>query len=274
VSAGGSTGDEVRLLLSVVTPIRNEQESLEELFRRLQKVLDDIAEPAEVIAVDDGSTDSSYSLARAMHDADPRFKVVRLSRNFGHQVAITAGLDLASGDAVIVMDSDLQHPPETIPDLIAAWREGFDIVYGVRQDRRREGPLKRTTARMYYWVLGRLVDVEMPANAGDFRLVDRRALEAFRSLRETNRYVRGMFSWVGYRQTGVPYSGVDRYGGETKYTFSRMVKLGVDGILSFSTVPLRLVLQLGMLVSLVSLGIFVYALIAKATGGASLLDRV
>jgi dolichol-phosphate mannosyltransferase len=123
---------------------------------------------------------------------------------------------------------------------------------------------------LYYWVLGRLVDVEMPANAGDFRLVDRSALEAFRSLRETNRYVRGMFSWVGYRQTGVPYSSVDRYGGETKYTFSRMMKLGLDGILSFSTVPLRLVLHLGMLVSLVSLGIFVYALIAKAAGGASL----
>jgi dolichol-phosphate mannosyltransferase len=256
--------------LSIVTPVHNEQESLEELFRRLQEVLDELGDSAEVIVVDDGSRDSSYSLAAAMNTADPRFKAVQLSRNFGHQVAITAGLDLALGDAVIVMDSDLQHPPELIPELVARWREGFDIVYAIREDRGRESWGKRTSARLYYRLLRRLVEVDMPPNAGDFRLVDRRALNAFRSLRESNRYVRGMFSWIGYRQTGIPYQGVDRVGGTTKYTFSRMVKLAADGILSFSTAPLRLVLHVGLFVSLCALGIFVYAVIAKIAGSASL----
>jgi glycosyltransferase involved in cell wall biosynthesis len=256
--------------LSIVTPVHNEQQSLEELFRRLQEVLDELGEPAEVIVVDDGSRDSSYSLAVAMNETDPRFKAVQLSRNFGHQVAITAGLDLALGDAVVIMDSDLQHPPELIPALVAQWRKGFDIVYAVREDRRRESWGKRTSARMYYRLLRRLVEVDMPPNAGDFRLVDRRALNAFRSLRESNRYVRGMFSWIGYRQTGIPYRGVDRVGGTTKYTFSRMVKLAADGILSFSTAPLRLVLHVGLFVSLCALGIFMYAVIAKIAGSASL----
>jgi glycosyltransferase involved in cell wall biosynthesis len=261
---------EGEVALSIVTPVHDEEESLKELFRRLQEVLGGLGEPAEVIVVDDGSGDSSYALAVAMHESDPRFKAVQLSRNFGHQVAITAGLDLAHGDAVVVMDSDLQHPPEVIPELVAKWRSGFDIVYAIREDRRRESWGKRTSARVYYRLLRRLVDVDMPPNAGDFRLVDRRALNAFRSLRESNRYVRGMFSWIGYRQTGIPYAGVDRDGGTTKYTFSRMIKLAADGILSFSTAPLRLVLHLGMFVSLCALGIFVYAVIAKVVGSASL----
>jgi polyisoprenyl-phosphate glycosyltransferase len=255
---------------SVVVPVHNEEGSLEQLFEALSRALDELGDPAEVILVDDGSSDHSYATMVALHRRDRRFKAVRLSRNFGHQMAITAGLDLAVGDAVIVMDADLQHPPEAIPDLVEKWREGFDVVYGVRHERPGESWLKRTTAGLFYRLLGRFGDTDVPANAGDFRLIDRAALEAFRSLRESNRYVRGMFSWIGFRQVGVPYKGVERQTGETKYSFSQMLKLGLDGILSFSTAPLRFVLHIGILVSLVSLGLFVYALISKLVGGASL----
>jgi glycosyltransferase involved in cell wall biosynthesis len=266
----GSESTRTALSLSVVIPVHDEENSLHQLFERLSRVLDELDEPAEVILVDDGSRDRGYELMVGLHARDTRFKVVRLSRNFGHQMAITAGLDLAIGDAVVIMDADLQHPPETIVDLIAKWRDGFDIVYGIRHERTGEPWLKRMTARVFYRLLGSLSDAQMTAHAGDFRLVDRAALEAFRSLRESNRYVRGMFSWIGFRQVGVPYRGVERHAGTTKYSFTRMLKLGVDGILSFSTTPLRFVLHIGMLVSLISLALFVYALTSKLTGGAAL----
>jgi glycosyltransferase involved in cell wall biosynthesis len=256
--------------LSVVVPVKDEEDSLQRLFERLRRVLDELDEPAEVILVDDGSRDRSYATMVGLHAQDPRFKAVRLSRNFGHQMAITAGLDLANGDAVIIMDADLQHPPEAIADLTAKWREGFDVVYGVRHERVGEPWLKRVTARGFYRLLGALGDTQVPPHAGDFRLVDRAALDAFRSLRESNRYVRGMFSWIGFRQVGVPYRGVERHAGTPKYSFSSMFKLGVDGMLSFSTAPLRFVLHIGMLVSLIALALFGYALISKATGGAAL----
>jgi polyisoprenyl-phosphate glycosyltransferase len=259
-----------QVLLSVVVPVRDEEDSLADLYSSLKSVLDDLAVPVEVILVDDGSRDASYSLMAGFHDADPRFKAVRLSRNFGHQMAITAGLDLARGDAVVIMDSDLQHPPEVIPKLLSQWRAGYDIVYGVRHERSGEPWLKRASARAFYRVLGSLSDTEVPPHAGDFRLVDRHALDAFRSLRESNRYVRGLFSWIGFRQIGVSYPGVERRAGTTKYSFPKMFKLGIDGVLSFSTAPLRLVLHIGMLVSLISLGLFIYALISKVTGGAAL----
>ena len=258
------------LRYSIVIPVHNEEESLGALFEGLRDALDGLGEPAEVIMVDDGSRDSSYALMVDLNRQDARFKAVGLSRNFGHQMAITAGLDVAAGDAVIIMDADLQHPPEAIEDLVAKWRQGFDVVYGVRHERTGEPWVKRITARVFYRLLGSIGETQMPPHAGDFRLVDRRALEAFRALRESNRYVRGMFSWIGFRQVGVPYQGVERRAGKTKYSFARMLKLGVDGILSFSTAPLRLVLHLGMLVSLLSLGLFIYALVSKVTGGASL----
>jgi polyisoprenyl-phosphate glycosyltransferase len=255
---------------SVVLPVHNERDSLHQLFERLLAVLEGVGEPWEVVFVDDGSTDGSFTLMVQLNRRDRRFKAIQLSRNFGHQVALTAGLDAASGDAVIVMDADLQHPPEAIPDFVAKWREGYEVVYGIREERTGEPWLKRTTARVFYRVLGTVSETKMPANAGDFRLVDRSALEAFRSLREANRYIRGMFAWVGFRQTGLPYAGVERGTGTTKYSFGRMLKLGIDGILSFSSAPLRLVLHTGLLVSLLSLGIFVYALVSKITGGAAL----
>ena len=197
----------------------------------------------EVILVDDGSSDGGYELMAAAREADARFKLLRLSRNFGHQIAVTAGLDAAAGDAVIVMDADLQDPPEVALDLAARWREGFDVVYAVREERRGESQFKRATAKAFYRVFRRMTDVDVPLDVGDFRLVDRRALDAFRSMRETNRYVRGMFSWIGFRQSGVPFRREERFAGETKYPLGKMVKFATDGIVSFSAAPLRFALK-------------------------------
>ena len=173
---------------------------------------------------------------------------IHLARNFGHQLAITAGIELARGDAVIVMDGDLQHPPELLPALAERWREGYDVVYGVMTER-PEGWLKRMTARVYYRVLRKLASVEIPAAAGDFRLADRRVVEAFRAMPERNRFVRGMFAWLGFRQIAVPYAVPERFAGSSKYTLRRMIRLATDGLVSFSTAPLRLALDLGFVVS-------------------------
>ena len=251
---------------SVVVPIHDEEESLPELHRRLAAVLEPLGEDWELVLVDDGSRDSSYETMLDLRARDPRVKIARLSRNFGHQVAITAGIDLASGDAVIVMDGDLQHPPEVIPELVARWREGYDVVYGVMAERAGETWFKRWTARGFYRLLGRMSDIEVPEAAGDFRLVDRRAVNAFTSLRERNRYVRGMFSWIGFRQVGVPYSSPPRTAGRTKYTVPRMTRLAVHGIFSFSNAPLRFVLGLGFVVSALSIAYAVYAIVARLGG--------
>jgi len=247
---------------SFVIPIHDEEDNLRELHHRLSSLLETLDGPSEVILVDDGSRDESYPMMLDINRLDPRFKVVSLSRNFGHQVAITAGLDLARGAAVIVMDGDLQHPPELVPELVRRWREGYEIVYGVMQDR-TEGFAKRTAARLYYRLLRRLSDVDVPESAGDFRLVDRSALDAFRAMRERNRYIRGMFSWVGFRQIGVPYQCPPRFAGRSKYTFPRMLKLARDGIVSFSHLPLQLVLNLGFVVSLASFLIGIAAIVVK-----------
>ena len=243
---------------SFVIPVHDEEETLPELERRLVPVLDALDGPAEVIVVDDGSTDDSFRLLCELHDRDGRFKVVRLSRNFGHQIAITAGTDRARGDAVVIMDADLQDPPELVPELVERWREGFDVVYAVRQER-DEGRLKRRARSLAYRLLHRVANVDIPVDAGDFRLVDRKALDAFRSLRENNRYVRGMFAWIGFDQTGVVHRRPERHAGRTKYSWSRLMKLGVDGVISFSDAPLRLALAAGFLVSASS---FVFAVVA------------
>jgi polyisoprenyl-phosphate glycosyltransferase len=250
---------------SVVVPVHDEEGSLRELHSRLAAVLDDLGD-WELILVDDGSRDSSFERMLELRRADSRVKIVRLSRNFGHQVAITAGIDLAGGDAVIVMDGDLQHPPEVIPELVQRWRDGFEVVYGFMADRTGETWFKRWTARTFYRVLGRLSLIDVPPAAGDFRLVDRRAVDAFTSLRERNRYVRGMFSWIGFSQTGVPYSASARTSGQTKYTLPRMARLAVHGILSFSNIPLRLVLALGFLVSAFAVAEAIYALVGRFGG--------
>jgi dolichol-phosphate mannosyltransferase len=254
-------------LLSVVVPVHDEQETLEELVRRLTAVLDDLpALRAEIILVDDGSRDMSYPLMVRLAKGEPRVKIVQLSRNFGHQVAITAGIELARGDAVIVMDSDLQHPPELIPQFIERWDEGFDVVYGIMQER-SESWFKRVTARAFYVLLRRLTKVDMPAAAGDFRLIDRVAVDAFVSMRERDRYVRGMFAWLGFRQTGIDYVPPPRYAGHSKYTVRKMTRLALDAIFSFSTYPLRVVLMVGLAVSLLSFLIGIGSAVSKLAGG-------
>jgi glycosyltransferase involved in cell wall biosynthesis len=251
---------------SLVVPIFNEEETLSELVRRLTLLLDTLDGPAEVVLVDDGSNDRSYELMVAGRETDSRFKVLRLSRNFGHQIAITAGMDVAAGNAVIVMDADLQDPPEVVLEMAARWREGFDVIYGVREERAGDTRFKKATASVFYRFLRRISNIDVPLDVGDFRLVDRRALDAFKSMRETNRYVRGMFSWIGFRQIGVTFQRDERFAGDTKYPLTKMLKFATDGVVSFSAAPLRFALNLGFAVSALSFAFGVLALIFKLAG--------
>jgi glycosyltransferase involved in cell wall biosynthesis len=251
---------------SIIIPVHNEQEVLPLLRDRLLELLTRLDGDAEVIMVDDGSTDGSYPMLRALSGMDGRFKVIHFARNFGHQMAITAGMDLASGHAVVVMDADLQDPPEVVLEMAAKWREGYEIVYGVRTDRSCDSWFKRSTAKLFYRLLGRLSEVDIPAEVGDFRLVDRRAVEAFKSMREGSRYVRGMFAWMGFKQIGVPYARQERAAGATKYPMRKMLRLATDGVVGFSRVPLRLVLQTGLLVAAGSLMLAVAAVGLSLSG--------
>jgi polyisoprenyl-phosphate glycosyltransferase len=266
IDAVAQTARVGRARLSIVVPVHDEQESLDELVRRLTAVvarLDDVE--TELILVDDGSRDASLGIMVALATRHHQVKVVQLSRNFGHQVALTAGIELSRGDAVILMDADLQHPPELIERFVELWREGNDVVYGVMIGR-PEGWLKRWTARLYYRFLNRLTTTSMPAAAGDFRLIDRVVVDAFLAMRERDRYLRGMFAWLGFRQVGVDYVPAPRYAGRSKYTLARMLGLAVDGILSFSIFPLRVVVGLGLAVSIVSFMFGIASAIAKLVG--------
>jgi polyisoprenyl-phosphate glycosyltransferase len=251
---------------SFVVPLYNEQETLPELARRLVAVLGELDGEAEVILVDDGSSDRTHAIAWALNETDPRFKVVRLSRNFGHQVAITAGLDVASGDAVVIMDGDLQDPPELAHQFVERWREGYEVVYGIRADRAAEPFFKRVATGAFYRLLRRLTALDIPVDVGDFRLVDRKALDAFRTLREHDRYVRGLFAWVGFAQIGVPYRRDSRFAGATKYPFSKLVKLGADGVIGFSKVPLKLALTFGFIFSAASFLYGISAIVKRILG--------
>jgi glycosyltransferase involved in cell wall biosynthesis len=251
---------------SFVIPVYNEEETLPELQRRLGELLGRLDGDAEVVLVDDGSVDQSWRLISEVVAADDRFKAIGFSRNFGHQMAITAGMDFAGGDAVIVMDADLQDPPEVVLELAARWREGFDVVYAVREARSGETKFKEFTAAAFYRVFRRLADIDIPVDVGDFRLVDRRALEAFKAMRENNRFVRGMFSWIGFRQVGVQYTRAERHAGTTKYPLRRMLKFAADGIVGFSKVPLRVALQAGFVVSAGAFLFGIAALVAKFAG--------
>jgi polyisoprenyl-phosphate glycosyltransferase len=253
-------------LLSVVVPLYDEAESVAELHRRLACVLEGLDVRAELIFVDDGSTDGTRPLVEALVATDPRVRLIALARNFGHQAAITAGLEFAEGSAVVIMDGDLQHPPELIPELVRRWREGYEVVYAVRESRRGEPWLKRITAHGFYRLLGSMSDTAIPAYAGDFRLVDRRALDAFLAMPEQNRYLRGMFSWIGFRQVGIPCPPAERFGGMSKYTLRNMTGLAVDGLVSFSSAPMRLALQLGLAVSSLAFAGGVAAVVVKIAG--------
>ncbi len=252
--------------LSIVVPLKDEESNIDALCTRLAAVLEQLSGDWEVILVDDGSRDTTYVRAVDVHRSDPRFKIIRLSRSFGHQLALSAGLDAATGDAVITMDGDLQHPPEVIPELVARWRAGANVVYGVMTERQGESRFKAVTAKAFYGTLTRLADIDVPTGAGDFRLVDRTALDAYRAMRESHRYLRGMFSWVGFEQAGVEFASPRRTGGHSKYSTRRMIRLATDAIVGFSDRPLRLALNLGFLVSIASILFGLSALVSRLAG--------
>ncbi len=243
----------LRPTYSVVAPVYNEEQLLHEFYRRAVAMLEALGEPFEIVLVNDGCRDRSPEIMRDLHAKDPRVKVVNFSKNFGHQLAITAGIDHARGAAVVIIDSDLQDPPEVIPDLIKRWQEGYQVVYAVRAEREGETWFKQTTAKTFYRLIARITNVNIPVDTGDFRLMDRRVVDALSSMREQHRFMRGMSAWVGFKQTGVPYKRDARSAGETKYPFRKMFKFALDGITSFSYLPLQLATYTGFGITILSL---------------------
>ena len=239
-------------LLSVVVPVFNEGEVLPAFHARLSAALDALPLATEVVYVDDGSRDSTSRVLQDLRATDGRIAVVELSRNFGKEIAMTAGLDHARGDAVVVIDADLQDPPELIPELVRVWREGYDVVYGRRTSRRGESLLKRVTSSLFYRVIHRVSRVEIPRDTGDFRLLSRRAVESLRQLREQHRFMKGLFAWIGYPHRAVDYEREPRGGGRTKWNYWRLWNFALEGLTSFSTAPLKVATYVGLLISLVA----------------------
>ena len=240
-------------MISIVVPCFNEEEVLRSTNRRLIDVLEQLSLKFEILYVDDGSTDATAEILRELQALDERIRVIRFSRNFGHQMAITAGLEHAAGDAVAIIDADLQDPPEVLADFVAKWMEGFQVVYGVRTERDGETAFKLWTAKIFYRTMGNLSDTEIPLDTGDFRLLDRRVVDALLAMPERDRFVRGMVSWLGFSQAAVPYRRAARAAGVTKFSFFKMVKFATDGIVSFSILPLRLATWVGFAASGIAL---------------------
>src|SRR4051812_5972342 len=239
--------------LSVVIPLLNEEANLRELHARLTTVLSSLADAHQIVFVDDGSTDGSPAVLRELADADPRVTALRLSRNFGHESASTAGLDFVDGDAVVLMDADLQDPPEVIAEMVARWRDGFEIVYAQRRQREGESAFKRSTSWVFYRMLNLISDVPIPMDTGDFRLVDARVVAALRQCRERDRFVRGLVAWTGFRAAAIEYDRPARKAGRTKYNPIKLLILSLDAAVGFSTKPLRLASALGFLTTIFSL---------------------
>jgi glycosyltransferase involved in cell wall biosynthesis len=252
-----------KTVYSFVLPVFNEEAVLPLLFHRLDRLLAELDGAAEVILVDDGSSDCTPIILHARAKSDPRYRFIGLSRNFGQQLAMTAGLDAASGDAVILMDADLQDPPEVVLQMIAKWREGYEIVYARRASRAGESRFKLATAKLFYKTMSRIAAVEIPQNVGDFRLVDRKALDVFREMREQDRFVRGMFAWVGFRQIAIEFHREERAAGETKWPIAKLVRLAINGLVSFSDAPLRLALWMGMGVSCLGILYGIYVMLSR-----------
>jgi glycosyltransferase involved in cell wall biosynthesis len=237
-------------VLSVVVPVYNEADGVGELHRRLAAVLDGVGEPCEIVYVNDGSRDASLTALRALQDGDPRVAVVNFSRNFGKEVAVTAGLDHAGGEAVVIIDADLQDPPELIPELVAAWREGFDVVYAQRRARAGESWVKKLTAFGFYRLMGVAARVEIPRDTGDYRLISRRVVEALAGLRERHRFMKGLFAWVGFPSKAVLYDREPRHAGRTKFNYWRLWNFALEGITGFTDLPLRIATYVGLIVAL------------------------
>jgi glycosyltransferase involved in cell wall biosynthesis len=238
---------------SIVAPVFNEEETLPEFYRRVKAVLDELEGPTELVLVNDGSRDRSLEIMHQLRDQDARVKIISFSRNFGHQIAITAGIDYAEGDAVAIIDSDLQDPPEVILQLAAKWQQGYEVVFARRAKRQGETFFKLFTAAFFYRLIRRLASIDIPADTGDFRLIDRKVVLAMRQLREHHRFMRGLSVWVGFKQAGVQYVRQERFAGGTKYPLGKMVKFAADAITSFSYLPLQVATTLGFWVSGVAL---------------------
>jgi polyisoprenyl-phosphate glycosyltransferase len=253
-------------LISIVIPMYYEEEVAQECYDRLKSVMQDNNIRYEFIFVNDGSKDKTLDILTEIADRDSQAKIVNFARNFGHQTAVTAGVDFASGDAIIIIDADLQDPPEVIPALISKWKEGYEIVYAKRKKRTGETKFKLLTAKYFYKFLNYMSDIDIPKDTGDFRIIDRKAADVFKSMTERNRFVRGMFSWVGFNQTFIEYERDERFAGETKYPLKKMIKFASDGIIAFSTKPLKSVMTLGFFSVLVSFLVLVYAISIKLFG--------
>ncbi len=254
-------------MVSIVVPVFNEEEGISAFYQRIRALVNELPQyEMEILFVDDGSTDNSYPSLVQLAETDPVTKVIKLSRNFGHQTAITAGIDIAKGDAVVVIDADLQDPPEVIIRFLQKWEEGFDVVYGVRDKREGESHLKLMTAALFYRILKALVRIDIPVDVGDFRLMSRRVVAQLKGIQERDRFIRGLVSWIGFKQIGIPYSREKRFAGETKYPYRKMIKFALDGLTSFSSIPLKIATLLGYLTSVFA---FIYAcsvFIQKALG--------
>lgn len=249
--------------ISVVIPMYNEEEVIQTSYARIYEVLEKLKQyDYELIYINDGSKDKTLELLQKIADENKKVKIISFARNFGHQAAVTAGLRYTTGEATIIMDADLQDPPELLPEMIALWEEGNEVIYGQRRTRKGESAFKLMTAKMFYQTLNALSDVEIPKDTGDFRLVDKKVVDIINNLPEHNKFLRGLFSWVGFKQKAFLYERQERYAGKTKYPFKKMWKLASDGIISFSTKPLRIVGGLGLLTILLSIGILIYSLIS------------
>ena len=249
-------------MFSIVIPLYDEEKTIPELFTRLAAVTDGMSDPWELILVDDGSTDGSFTAMCALHRNDPRIKVVRLSRNFGHQIAISAALDLAQGDAVILMDGDLQDPPELLPQLLKLWKDGYHVVYTVKTSR-KENWLKRLAFKSFYRILSAMSSIKIPMDAGNFSLMDRRVVEVLRTMPERNRYISGLRAWAGFQQTAVYYDRGPRFAGKPQMSLGRLFHLALDGIFSFSNAPLRAAIYFGMAAAMVSFAGGLYVVYEK-----------
>ena len=251
--------------ISLVIPMYYEEQVAEECYRRTRNVLKSIEEyDYEIIFINDGSKDKTLEILETIAKEDNKVKVISFSRNFGHQSAVTAGLKYATGDAIIIMDADLQDPPELIPDMLKYWENGYDVIYGKRKKREGESAFKLLTAKVFYETLNKLSDVEIPKDTGDFRLVDKKVVDVVNNLPEHNKFLRGLFSWVGFRQYAYEYERKERFAGKTKYPLKKMMKLAKDGIFSFSTNPLKIVGGLGIISVIISIAILIYAILSYA----------
>lgn len=258
-----SPSERERPVISIVGPVFNEEALIGDFCARVVETLEATGEPFEIVLVNDGSRDRSPHIIRNIHDHDPRVKIINFSRNFGLQAALTAGLDYTTGQAAIVMDTDLQDPPEVLPRLIAKWREGYDLVYAQRSERAGETWFKKLTASAFYRLIVKITNVEIPVDTGEFRLMDRKVVDALTSMREYNRFMRGLSVWVGFKQTGIQYERDPRRAGETKFSLAKMVRLALDGITTFSYLPLQLATYFGFFVAALSLIFLVVVVIMR-----------